>query len=444
MSLFSTLNTGASGLGVSSTFLSVVGDNIANINTTGYKQTRANFADYLPQKVMGLGSAGQIGTGAALNSVSTLFGQGTLTSSDSATDMAISGNGFFVVSNGQQDFYTRNGTFGVDDSGYLVDASGNRVQGYNTTAGTLVSQLGDLQVDTADRPGSATTSVQLDATLSADEDVSDDLSPMDFYGTGTGTNTIADASEVADFSTSATIYDSLGVAHEATVLFERTSDTTWSWRAVTDASEVYDSSTGSAYSATAGDAFEMASGTVTFDTDGNPTGFTQTDTTGYTFLGSAAPSISFDFGIDATGTATDGSVTMNGETSAVSSISQDGMSTGSLSSISISDDGSIVGSYTNGEQLTLGQVALATFQCTDGLERVGETLFSASADAGTPAIGVAGTGGRGDITGNALESSNVSLEDQFVQMIAAQRTYQANSKVISTVSDALANLMQVI
>lgn len=444
MSLFSTLHTGSSGLGVSSTYLSVIGDNIANINTTGYKQTRASFADYMPQDVFGLAGTGQIGTGATTNIVATLFGQGTLQDTDSATDLAISGNGFFVVSSGNQDYYTRNGTFGIDESGYLVDASGLRVQGYGADAGSLSSVVGDVQIDTSNVAGTATTSIVVDAMLNAEEDYSDnDLPAIDFYGTGTGANTIAEAAEVADFSTSVTIYDSEGVGHDCTIFFERTNGTDWSWRAVTDASEVYDSSS-TAYSTEEGYGFELATGTVSFDSEGSISAFTQTDTTGYTFLNAATMSVTFDFGMDSTGALTDGNLSTGDTVSTLTSISQDGSAPGSLNSIAVGNDGTVVGSYTNGEEVTLGQVVLATFASTAGLERVGGTLFSATSAAGDPSIGIAGTGARGTISGYALEQSNVELEDQFVAMITAQRTYQANSKIISTVNDTLQGLLQII
>ena len=443
MSIFSALNAGASGLGVSGAYLSTVGDNIANINTTGYKQSRATFADFMPQDVFGLAGGGQIGTGAAVNSVTTVFGQGTLEATGSATDMAISGNGFFIVSDGQQNLYTRNGEFGLDDEGYLVNQNGLNVQGYSATNGEITKGVGDLQVDTSSLPGTASSTVVVSAALSADEDVSDDLSALDFYGTGTGTSTLTEASDAADFTTSITTYDSLGVGHDVTILFERTGDSTWSYRAVTDASEVYDAS-GNAYATEADFPFEMASGTVTFDTDGQLTAVTQTSTTGYTFQGTTEPSLTFDFGLDTAGSPTDGALTMAGEESAVSAISQDGNSTGSLSSIAVQSDGSILGSYSNGEQVTLGQVALASFAAESGLDRVGGTLFTATQAAGAPLIGPAGTGSLGTISGYALEKSNVELEDQFVAMITAQRSYQASSRVISTVNDTLGSLLQIV
>lgn len=446
MSLFSTLNTGASGLGAASVGLGVAGDNIANIGTTGYKQTRATFADFLPRDVHGLGGPGQIGSGAATNRVATLFGQGTIETSDSALDMAINGGGFFVLNDGQQSFYTRNGEVYLDDAGYVVGAGGYRLQGYNATDGALSPVVGDLQVDQSILRGEATSEITLELTLSAETEVGTDLAAIDLYGTGTGANTLAEAGDAADFSTSVTVYDSLGVGHEVTVLFERSGTNDWTWRAVADASEVTDS-TGTAFSSDEGYGFEIASGTVSFDTDGAVSGFTQTDTSGstaWTFAGASSQDFVFDLGMDATGTETEGAVLMAGSESSVTSVIQDGMANGELTSLSVESDGTIVGSYTNGEELTLGRVALATFNSESGLDRVGGTLFAETPASGEPAIGIAGTGGRGAISGSALEKSNVELEDQFVAMITSQRAYQASAKVITAADESLQTLVQLL
>jgi len=446
MSLFSTLNTGASGLGVASTGLSIAGDNIANIGTTGFKQSRATFADFMPQDVFGLSGTGQVGLGAATNRVATLFGQGSIEASDSSLDMAINGGGFFVLSDGAQSYYSRNGEVYLDDQGYVVGTGGLRLQGYNAEDGTLSPSLSDLRIAETTLPGEASTEITLDAILSAETVVGTDLAAIDLYGTGTGANTLAEAGDAADFTTSVTVYDSLGVGHEVTVLFERSGSNQWTWRAAVDASEVTDS-TGTAFSTASGFGFEIASGTVDFDTAGEVTAFTQTDTsatTPWTFSGAAASALAFDFGLDATGATTDGTLRMSGSESSVSAISQDGMSTGELASLSVESDGTIVGEYTNGEQATIGQVALATFRSEAGLVRMGGTLFAASAEAGDPAIGAAGTGARGDISGSALERSNVELEDQFVAMITSQRAYQASAKVISAADESLQTLVQLL
>lgn len=444
MSLFSTLNVGASGLGVASTGLSVAGDNIANIGTTGYKQTRATFADFLPQDVFGLAGTSQVGTGAATNNITTLFGQGTLEGSDSSLDMAINGKGFFVVNSGDNSYYTRAGEFYTDDSGYVVTASGLRLQGYTATDGALSPVVGDIQIENGVLPATATTEIELSAQLSAETEAGTDLAALSFYGTGTGTYaTMTEAGDAADFSTSVTIYDSLGVSHEVTVLFERTSSTDWTWRAVADASEVYDS-TGTPYTTDENYAFELATGTCTFDSTGALTSCVPVDTTGWTFYGAATQTLTFDFGVDSSGVATDGELTMSGSESSATSISQDGMTTGSLTSLEVDADGTISGTYSNGEEVTLGQVALASFKAESGLKRLGGTLFGATVSSGEAAVGVAGTGGRGSLTGSALEKSNVELEDQFVQMITYQRAYQASAKVVTAADESLQTLVNLL
>ena len=446
MSLFTTLGVGASGLNVASVGLGVAGDNIANIGTTGYKQTRATFADFMPQNVFGLGGVSQLGTGAVTNYLSTQFGQGSIASSDSALDMAIGGNGFFVVNSGDTSYYTRNGEFYLDNEGFITTADGLLLQGYGATDGAVSGSLGDMQIDETLLTAVATTTIVSDASLSAETVVGTDLAIIDLFGTGVGTNTLTEAGDAADFTMGMTVYDSLGVAHEVTVLFERSGTSDWIWRAVTDATEVYDS-TGTAFSTTADSGFELASGTMTFDTSGVISAFTQTDTstaTPWTFQGAAAQAVAFDFGMDAAGVVTDGAVNMAGDESSVQALSQDGRSTGVLSSLAVSEDGTITGSYTNGELLVLGQVALATFTAESGLVRTGGTLFAASSDAGQPAIGAAGSGNRGSISGSALESSNVELETEFVNMITAQRMYQANAKVISAADASLQTLVSVV
>lgn len=446
MSLFSTLNVGSSGLGVSSTWMNVIGDNISNLNTTGYKAGRASFSDFLPQHVFGVNGGGQIGSGAVTGSVNTLFGQGTLETTDNALDMAIDGGGFFVMSDGIQEFYTRAGEFGYDDEGYVVNGAGLRVQGYSGDGVAVSAALGDLKIPTTDMPGTATENVVIETTLSAEEAVGTDVAALDFFGTGTGTSTLVDAGTAAQFTTSATIYDSRGVGHDVTILFERSGANDYSWRAVADASEVYDS-TGTQYSTDSGYAFEIASGTLTFGTDGSLASTTQTDTsttTTWTFGGTDTPALNFDFGLDATGVATDGVTTMQGEESTLSAIAQDGTMSGQLTGLSVDVDGTILGSYSNGEELEIGKVAVASFQDESGLERIGGSLFRATPSAGEAAIGEAGTGGRGAIAGNSLEKSNVDLEGQFVSMITAQRSYQASSKVISTANDTLQTLLNLI
>ncbi|MEQ1504719.1 MAG: flagellar hook protein FlgE [Myxococcota bacterium] len=450
MSLFNTLNTGASGMGASSTNLSVIGDNIANIGTVGYKSSRATFADAFPNLVSSLGGPAAVGTGSGLGDVGLDFGQGALTQTGNAVDVAILGTGFFEVANGDQKFYSRDGSFHLDADNYLVNSAGLHVQGFQALDGTLTSTVGDLQLDAGPVPQQATSTITVDATLSAEADATDE--PLDAIRTATpfdGTAaapTLDTLSQSADFSTSVTVYDSLGIPRDVTLFFERDSASpeTWNVYAVADGSQVDTNGDGVA-DGTAGAAFELGSGTVTFDTDGNlasTTGITMN--AGWTFPGASAMSPTFAFGLDAAGNPTDGGLTMSGTSSFLTSIGQDGHSAGTLDSLRVDPDGSIVGQYTNGEERALGQVAIATFSSVAGLDRAGGNLYRATDDSGAPALGAAGVGGRGSVNGYSLEASNVELEDQFVMMIQAQRSYQANTGVIRTADEALQQLIQLV
>ncbi len=444
MSLFSTLNTGASGLGVQSTALSVIGDNIANMSTYGYKASRASFADYMPQNTSTLSGSSTIGSGSGLNTVATLFGQGSMQATSSATDMAISGNGFFVVEDGDETFYTRSGEFYLDDDGYLVTASGYNLQGYNATDGVLSTSVNDLLISSDPAMASATTTVTMSANLSTDAEYDTEyLSSATFDGTSSGDDW--DTLDDADFTTSITVYDSLGEAHEVTMAYERTGDSEWSYYVLVDGSEMVDST------GTSGDEdypFLVASGTLTFDSEGELTDFTQVDTsstTSWTFgNGAEAQDFVFEFGLDTAGDANDGAITFSGSDSAVSTIAQDGYPMGELTEITVSTDGTITGTYTNGEEIDLGQVVLATFTAQAGLESMGSTLYRATSASGDPALGAAGTGGRGDLYSYALEASNVELEDEFVAMITSQRGYQAAARVISTADETLQELVNLV
>jgi flagellar hook protein FlgE len=258
------------------------------------------------------------------------------------------------------------------------------------------------------------------------------LDAAGFWGTGVGGTTITTAASDADFSTSITTYDSRGTAHDISILFEQTGPSTWTWHAVADAGQVVNGA-GTPFGPS-GEAFEVASGTATFNTSGALTASTTNLTAGWTYSGAAAPALVFDFT----------NLKMGGSTDSVTNITQDGNGVGELLSLSVDNQGRISGTYSNGEQRVLGQAALATFRAEWALDRAGTNLFSATIEAGDPAIGAAGTGSRGTITGSALEKSNVNLEEQFVNMITAQRSYQANASVISAADQSLQKLVNLV
>ncbi len=444
MSLFSTLNTATSGLVVSSSNLGVIGDNIANMNTVGFKGTRSEFADYLPQDVFGLSGPSQLGKGAGMNNLQTLFGQGALENSENPLDLAISGDGFFAVNDGDASYYTRAGQFYIDKDGYIVNAQGLRLQGYNATNGVLGGTVDDLQLDLDAIQPVATASITVRATLDAEAVVTGGVSALTMDGT---VDTLEAAADASDFATSITVYDSLGVAHEVTVMYEYAGSNTWNWYGVVDATSVTDTTGGLPAAAVPDGAFTIASGTVSFNTDGTMAAFTENQTSAtnaWNFTGAAAQDITFDFGMDTTGATTDGYVRMLAGASAHSGITQDGFPPGDLISLTVNADGKLVGRYSSGDEIVLGRVILTKFAANAELEKVGGTLFRDTNASGSPVVGDAGTGGRGKIVGNALELSNVDLEGEFISMITSQRTYQANARMVETANSTLQELVQLV
>ncbi len=422
MSLLSALSSGTTGLQAAAMDLSVVGDNIANANTVGFKGSRAAFEDALTQTV--IGGSGEIGLGARLQSVQKVLIQGAINSTGIATDLALQGNGYFVVNgnhNGQTaNFYTRAGEFTVDQSGYLVNLEGLRVQGFPAdSAGNLSGLPGDLLVGTASAQPRATQNLTVKANLQAD-------APVQTFDP-------TDPSATSDFSTSMTIYDNLGMAHQTQVFFSRTAAGTWDWNAMTDAALLNPPGTGLQV---------IANGTLSFNANGTLQAVTQSSN----FIpegATAAQPLTFNFGDDmASGGTGLAGVTQFAAPSASTFIGQDGFGSGQLTSLQIDSQGNIAGVFTNGQTRVLGQVAVAGFSAPDQLQSIGSNLFAQSQASGQPVIGAPGAGGRASLVSGSLEQSNVDLAEQFVQLIAAQRAFEANSKSITTADQLLSELIQ--
>ena len=431
MSLLTALSSGTTGLEASSLELSVVGDNIANANTVGFKLSRASFEDTLTQSVVG--GTGEIGLGSEVQSVQKILTQGALNSTGIATDLALQGNGYFVVNgdyNGQTaDFYTRDGEFTVDKDGYLVNLEGLRVQGFPANAAGNVSGLpGDLLVGTASAQPKATSTITVKANLESDDSVvAANFDP-------------ANPSATSNFSTSMTIYDTLGAAHQTQVFFHMSAAGTWDWHAMTDG--------GGLQGGTAGQLTEIASGALTFDGQGRLETSTQNAAPVFNPLGAVVPqALTFNFGDPTNGAPTANAtglagVTQFAATSASTFIGQDGFGSGQLSSIKIDTQGFISGIFTNGQTRVLGEVAVAGFSAPDRLESLGGNLYSQSQASGQPVVGAPGAGGRASVISGSLEQSNVDLAEQFVRLIAAQRAFEANSKSITTADQLLSELIQ--
>jgi len=443
MSLFNTIKTGATGLGSSGSSLAVIGDNIANLNTRGFKKGRIAFSDVMPQYIGGVNGVSQLGRGAVTSGVNTMHQQGGFQSTGSALDLAIGGDGFFQVSDVQGgNYYTRDGQFRVDSDNYVTTLGGMQLVGYPAVDGQISGQAGPLQLQTTPLPGKATETLTMSAVLDSAATIDDDGDGVTDTPLGTLVATadgsaaapsIGELTDAADWSTSITVYDSLGQPHEATVLFERTGPNAWTYDTVVDGSEVSgDPDAG---------ALRMNSGTLTFNSDGTPNTQTVGTETPVTWGGADPFLPTLDFGFNA---GEQGSLLQNATTSSSISFQQDGHATAFMTGLAVQDDGTITGQYDNGEEKVLGQVALARFAANDGLARMGGNMYGQTLASGDPTLGVAGTGGRGDISGYALESSNVDLEDEFVNMIQSQRSYQANASTVRASDESLQTLVQLV
>ena len=425
--VLSAMNSGVSGLRAESEAISVVGDNIANVNTTGFKSQRVIFQDVLGHSILAGTASALPGSGVKVGDIQQLFTQGSLSNTGVATDLALSGDGFFTVKGAVDglvgNFYTRAGTFNIDKDGFMVNPSGLQVQGYMANPdGTFEASISSLKVPTAALPAHATENATVVANLDASEAV-----PATAWD-------VLDPANTSNFSTTLTMYDSLGAGHTVDVYFEKTAAGAWNWHGVTDGADV---------GGTAGVNTEIATGTLTFDNTGKLTGVTGNTAVAVTFTNAAAQTIDFNFGTPSpAGTGLDG-ITQFASPENVSSQSQDGYSSGDFSGVAVDGQGVVTGLYTNGQQLAVGQLAIAKFRSNDGLGRAGQNLWIETRDSGTAAFGTAGSGGRGAVSAGALEGSNVDLAEEFVGLIQHQRSFSANSKTITTADEMLQELINI-
>ncbi len=417
--MLTSLFTGISGLNANGLALSVIGDNIANANTVGFKVSRANFGDILSQ-TLGGASAMQVGRGTMIIDIQKMFTQGTLETTSNPLDLAIEGDGFFVVKqlNGPT-YYTRAGQFRLDKAGYVVDPNGYRLQAYQMDAnGNVTGEINDVYLAGLMSEPSATNKINMQVNLDSRD------TPRTWSFTP-GAN--LPNSAVYNFSTAITIYDSLGNPHLVYTYFVKTS-TPNQW----EAHVIYNTN------ATGTPNYqEIGTFTLNFDETGTLT--TNPPTVTFTFDFSAwgataAQDITFDFT----------NSTQYGSPNAVVFQTQNGYSAGNLIAITVDQDGVISGVFTNGQVKKVAQVVLAKFVAAHNLTKVGKNLFLESYSSGGPTYGAPGTVGVGSVYANSLESSNVDLAEEFIRMIAAQRAYQANVRVITTTDNMLNELMNIV
>lgn len=386
-----------SGMNAASSDLNVTANNIANANTTGFKQSRAEFGDVFPVSAYGL-AKNTIGAGVKLQQVAQQFDQGTVEFSGKALDLALSGQGFFTLSNNGQMVYSRAGNFGADREGYVVNPSGHRLQVFlpNPTGGFDTGRLSDLKLATGDSAPSPTTRATIGTNLPGN------AAPP--------TITPFDANDPATYShtTSMTVYDSLGASHTQSLYYVKTANPNeWQVHTRIDGTDVGTPAT--VQYTSAGALAAPANGEIALPAydPGN---------------GAAPMAITLDLS----------NSTQYGEKFSVSELAQDGYATGRLTGIEVSSEGVVNARYTNGVSSPLGQVALTNFANPQGLQPQGDNGWAETFASGQPRRGPAGSSEFGLVQGGALESSNVDLTEQLVNMITAQRNFQANAQMIST------------
>jgi flagellar hook protein FlgE len=413
---------GLSGLEAQSQNLSVIGNNVANSSTVGFKSSEILFSDVYANSLQGSGAT-QIGIGVSAADVEQQFTQGVISSSTNPLDIAINGGGFYEVSNNGTISYTRNGQFQLNSNGNIVDAAGHILQGYTANANGIL-QTGsttNLFINTANISPSPTTTVN--AVLNLDsQDITPAVVPFNAANPLTFNN-----------SSSVTVFDTLGDSHVLQTYYVLTgftggaSGTEASW-------DVYATLDGAAVPGPNPDG-TGSFGPLVF----TPTGTIDAAATTLPFAISAnlanGATTPLNFNLDFTGT------TQYGAPFATTTLNQNGFTSGQLSGFSASANGTIVGTYTNGQSATLGQIALVGFTDPNGLLNIGNNEWSATASSGTPLVGVPGTGTLGVLQSSSTEGSNVDLTSQLVEMITAQEAYQANAQTIKTESELLQTLV---
>jgi flagellar hook protein FlgE len=388
-----------SGLSADSVALNTIGNNLANLNTTAFKEQSTAFENLFYQQigVNGSGDALQVGAGTKVASTSTDYSQGSIDPTTDSSDMALSGDGYFVVNEGGTNELTRAGNFQLDANGNLITSDGASVMGYAATNGVIGSN-------------SALSALQLPVGTTEAAQATQNF--------GVTANLNAGASIGTPFTTPVTLYDSLGQQHIATISFTKTASNTWSYAVTLPAGDATGTPTNN-------------TGTLTFNSSGDlltPT----SNITGMTFptLTDGAANLNLNFNLyGSNGVPT---VTQTAAASQQNANAQDGFASGIYTGFSVDSSGVISATFSNGQTESVGQVAVATVANNEGLTVVGDNNFMTTAASGVATIGVAGTGSRGTITDSALELSNVDISTEFADLIVAQRAFEANSKTVTT------------
>jgi len=410
--MFSSFSTALSGLNANSTAIDIIGNNLANLDTIGFKADSVEFSDLMSQQ-LGATASSAVGLGVAPAESVMQFQQGSIQQTGGALDAAISGNGLFVVANstGQQ-LYTRAGNFTLGADGSLLTSTGEHVQGWGATAGVvnLNAPVGDITVPlTGVVPAKPTATVSVDANL-------------DSAASGGGAPT--------SFSAPVTIVDSQGGQHTLTFSFTNTGVNAWSYAVTIPAADL-----------TTGGTTTLATGNLTFDGAGQLLTPAAGTPVALAINGFADGANNMSVNWNLYDPNNNGLLTQFAQSSGVSATNQDGITAGQIVNINMGNNGVLLANYSNGQQLPVAQLALANIQNPETLVSVGDNNLQATSQTATPAIGTADSGGRGQVVGGALEESTVDIAEEFTNLISAQRSYEANAKVITTSDQMLQDLI---
>ncbi|WP_447649194.1 flagellar hook protein FlgE [Pseudomonas abietaniphila] len=437
-------NVGLSGLYAANKSLDVAGNNIANVATVGFKSSRAEFADQYAQSIRGTSGGANVGSGVRTAAVTQSFSQGSLmTGTGRDLDLAINGNGFFMVSNNGEKLYTRAGNFHTDSSGNIIDRGGNNLQGYGVDAAGNVKTgiLSNLRVDTSNMPPKATTEISIKSNLDSSKPVV--------------TGGAFDPKDTTTYSTliNTKIYDSQGNEHQLNQYFRKTADNQWTMFSLIDGRGISDPSATPVVPDETQFKFD-ASGSLVVNPLPTSTANISVNADGTFSVQNWVPAQSKTVGSTTTWAANGAGAAPGGmkldmlattQTNAPAGAlaqHQDGNYTGQISAMNVDATGTMFATYTNGESRIIGQVALSTFANTQGLAPAGGTMWRETYASGIPVTGQPESGTLGSITGSALEESNVDLTGELVELIKAQSNYQANAKTISTQSTILQTTIQ--
>ena len=422
MGILSSMYTGFTGIQGQGEALSVYGDNIANAATTGFKTARPEFKDAVAKALNNMGSSQATGRGTKLGDIRTVFSQGTLLNTESPTDLAISGNGFFVTDSIDGRSFTRDGAFHFDKDGKLVSSDGSKVQGFQVDdSGKTTSKMGSISIDRAVLDAKGTSKLSLVANLDSRVDMNVKFDPTK-------------PDKTSNFATGVTVYDTNGAPHAVTVYFNKTDGHSWEWKAMAKGEDIEGGKPG--------EMVQQAAGKLTFSDEGKLSEQSLDDSSFNFNKGSkSGQKIEFDFGKDLKSGGDGLQLTQYGANSEAYKTTQNGYTSGSLGSLKFDDDGKLTALYSNGENIQIAQIALAKFESPEDLLKVGGNKFKETRSAGQPTIGAALSGGRGGISSKALEASTTDIANEFINLMTAQRNFQANSKVIGVGDELLGEVI---